>query len=132
MTNERETENCPACDGMGTTADFEYLRRLVSLILLAGSDGVRKDGKGRHPYFDDLDRLIGMPKGNPTPALGLLTGGLAGRAPDRIFGHDGLDEHHAVRIIVQAAGMPEDWGNCPACKGEGLVPKVPSPPVAGA
>lgn len=133
MTNERETQDCPDCNGMGITADFQYLDRLVSLIMLAGSDGVTKTGgKRRHPYFDDLEIMIGMPKEKPTPALAALTGGLAGRMPCPLTGHDAIDQSRAVHAIIKAAGMPEGWGYCPACKGEGLVPKLPSPPVAGA
>lgn len=133
MKNEQETVDCAACRGMGITSDYEYLDRLVSLIMLAGSDGATKTGgKRRHPYFDDLEDLIGMPRANPTPALSALTAGLAGRKPCSITGHDSLDQSHAVRVIIKAAGMPDNWGHCPTCKGEGCVPKVPSPPVAGA
>jgi hypothetical protein len=50
-----------------------------------------------------------------------LTTGLAGRAPS-FMGHDSIDQSNAVRKIKQAAGLPEDWGTCEACGGEGTDP----------
>ena len=50
--------------------------------------------------------------------LDLLTGGLAGRAPQPPLGHDSSDAWYAQKKIIQAAGLPESWSVCQACDGE--------------
>lgn len=104
----------------GSTIEGQYIERIVSLLLLAGADGARKKGTDkRHPYFDDLERLIGL-RGTANEDMAVFTTGLAGRPPSP-FGHDVIDQHTAVKKILKAAGLPENWGTCPTCKGDGTL-----------
>ena len=93
----------------------------MHLILIAGGDGVKPEGKQRHPYFDVLDNLIGL-KGRPNRSMSELTAGLAGRPPNPVFGHDAMDRYHAVQVIIKAAKLPKNWGTCPTCHGHAEVP----------
>ncbi len=45
---------------------------------------------------------------------------LAGRKP-RSWGHDSIDRWQAAGEIIRAAGLPKEWGQCSACKGEGDI-----------
>ena len=114
----------------GGTVEFQYLEKLVSLLMLAGSDGFNKRGmRKRHPYFDTLDHMIGL-KGVPNESMAELTSAFAGRQPDRFFGHDSTDQYKAVRAIVKAAGLPEKWGHCPTCKGTAEIEQTKSEATA--
>jgi hypothetical protein len=110
----------------GGTVEFQYLEKLVGLLMLAGSDGVR--GK-RHPYFDTLDHMIGL-KGVPNESMAELTSALAGRQPDRFLGHDSIDQFKAIKAIIKAAGLPEKWGHCPTCKGTTEIEQTKSEATA--
>lgn len=102
----------------GSTIERQYIERITSLLLLAGADGARKKGTDkRHPYFDDLDKIIGL-NGTANEDMAVFTTGLAGRPPSP-FGHDVIDQHMAVKKILKAAGLPENWGTCQTCKGDG-------------
>jgi hypothetical protein len=46
--------------------------------------------------------------------------GLAGREPNPPFG--GNIEWDIAKKLKEAAGLDENWGVCPVCKGEGLDP----------
>lgn len=107
---------CGACDGRGATAASKRLREIVSLLMISGEDSLR----GRnHPYFTGANfdgRVV------PSPDMAELSGGLAGRPPRDPFGHDSIDAWEAQKKIVAAAGLPETWGTCPVCGGDGIDP----------
>lgn len=128
---------CAACGGKGETASLTALSRIVSLIMLAGTDSLERTATGvpgmlpnypgapaahshiwPHPYLRD----IGIT--DPGTTMHELTEGLAGRPSSRLFGHDACDRWSATRKIIAAAGLPEKWGWCPACDGECIDPSV--------
>jgi hypothetical protein len=131
--NEHYRE-CPQCSG-GTTTAHARLSDLVSLLMLSGEDAKR--GKA-HPYF--YDAPLHHTAGTKAPSIDMieLTTGLAGREPS-FMGHDSIDRWSATKKIIAAAGLPEDWGTCPHCKGDAIDPEVKeayeawqeSPPPAG-
>lgn len=102
------------CAGSGYTVARQRLADLVSLLLLSGTDAARG---ACHPYFSEsaLYHTRGKLCGKDMVDL---TTGLAGRSPC-LFGHDGSDKWAAQKKIIAAAGLPETWGVCPACDGEG-------------
>ena len=108
-------EQCKACDGSGATVAMRRLSDLVSLLMLSGEDAMR--GKC-HPYFFEapLHQTQGKLCG---PDMAALTVALAGRKPSFI-GHDACDRWSATHKIVKAAGMPDAWGTCPDCAGDGI------------
>jgi hypothetical protein len=55
--------------------------------------------------------------------IGPLTIGLAGRAPCA-FGHDCIDRHNAIKKILVAAGLEDDWNVCKPCHGSGIDPSA--------
>jgi len=95
-------KECPACKGRGTTNAMEYLAEVTRTLVW---------------HIDQL-------KGQDHQDIIELTTGLCGRSPSGgLFGHDSLDEMKARYAIVKAAGLDEDWGECPVCNGEGDDPE---------
>ena len=113
-----ETEKkCPKCLH-GYTMARKRLADLVSLLLLSGSDSMKKTC---HPYFRDapLFHSEGAVCGKD---MAELTTGLAERPPEGPLGHDVIDSWKAEDKIIKAAGLdPETWGVCQECKGSGVV-----------
>lgn len=116
-----ETKKCPACS-YGVTTAREQLEGLVGLLLLA-ADGA---GSGRsHPYFEDLERLVGLPHGPAGKDLLDLAAGLAEPYQPFLGSYCGMARYKATRRVIQAAGLdPDRWGICPACGGDGCVPQT--------
>lgn len=109
---------CPNPDcNHGSTPAAIVLEGAVSLILIAGEDARR--GK-KHPYLE----WIGSHRFNGTlgPDATVLSTALAGRKPS-FFGHDCIDRYNAKKTIIKAAGLPDDWGICPTCKGHAIDPE---------
>ena len=113
-------EKCKPCDGRGSTTAADRLNDIVGLLMISGDDSRPNRGKA-HPYFQFMPHTPGMV---PSPDMGELTDGLAGRDGDRIFGHDALDRWSAIKKIRQAAGVPDGWGVCEVCAGEGMPPEI--------
>ena len=111
---------CESCDGTGATVARHRLEGLVGLLMLSGEDAA----KGCcHPYFQHMPGLWRSAGKAPSPDMVELTAALAGRPP-RGLGHDACDAWAAHRKILAAAGLPETWGTCPHCGGEGLAPEA--------
>jgi len=112
-----KSHNCSACKGDGSTFAAQRLGDLVSLLMLSGSDSLQ--GKC-HPYLSEapLYRTQGMVCGLD---MAELTGALAGRPTGSPWGHDAIDKWTATKKIITAAGLPEKWGLCPACDGNGTI-----------
>lgn len=106
---------CQHCDGTGCTMARHRLSDLVSLLMLSGADAARGTC---HPYFREapLHQSAGKTCGTDMTEL---TTALAGRALS-LFGHDSCDRWSATRKIIEAAGLPEEWGLCVECEGEGI------------
>jgi len=107
------SRRCPATDcENGQISARRAAERVVSLLMLLAEDSDR----GRlHPWLEDSLDVV------PGPEIKELTSGLAGREP-RMFGHDSSDNWQALKKIIAAAGLPEDWGICPVCHGRGSHP----------
>lgn len=111
MPDELDIPGCATCDGRGDTKSRRAFERIVSLLMLGGDDSLR----GRlHPYWDSTPIAhIGV-----GDSLHEVTAGLAGRMPSGL-GHDSSDGWRATAKIIEAAGLPKDWGYCPTCAGSG-------------
>lgn len=123
---------CPDCHGHGETAARQWLHAIARLILMLGEDVHEAQTRGRHlhPYLANMesrpyaftgperDRLV-----TPRPSVDALelSTGLAGRPPSGPFGHDSCDAWVTTQKIVETAGLPETWGTCATCNGEGEV-----------
>jgi hypothetical protein len=91
---------------------------LVSLLLLSGADVQRGQC---HPYFH-ADGLYNTAGQVPSADLLELTDRLAGREARSPFGYDSTARWEALKKIVAAVGLPDTWGECPACAGTGQDP----------
>lgn len=125
---------CPeankTCFG-GYTAAGEWLRSIVRLLMLAGTDGLgpRRNGIWPHPYLQEFTLA---PKHNdhvrvvePTDELTTLTDGLSGRTVDEVFGYDAIATHRAYKKVIEASGLnPDTRGVCPVCHGHDIDPTV--------
>lgn len=107
---------CDACDGASYTSARSRLQDLVRLILLSGADSLSQKN---HPYFVN-NYPINTRNTIPSIDMAELTTGLAGRSPNRPFGHDSIDAWVATQKIIEAAGLDDKtWGICNECKGKG-------------
>jgi hypothetical protein len=109
-------QDCDECEGSGSTSALNRLSDLVSLLMISGEDAKR--GKC-HPYLSQAPLHHTQGK-VPSKEMVQLTAGLAGREPS-FLGHDSCDNWRATKKIIAAAGLPEKWGYCPKCLGEGSV-----------
>jgi hypothetical protein len=109
-------ERCQSCGGTGNTTAYHRLSDLVSLLMLSGDDSV----KGKcHPYFNEapLFSTQGKVCGKD---MATLTAGLSGMESKSPFGYGVRNLWSAIKKIIEAAGLTEEWGVCPACNGEGI------------
>lgn len=114
---------CGTCGGDGSTPHGRYLEHVARVITLGGSY------PNGHPFM-----------GTKPPGVkwGELSGALS-REPLPPFGHDSIDARSVATKIREAAGLPDGWGQCEACDGEGLDPAAreayeawtPTAPPAG-
>ena len=109
---------CDACDGTGATTASHRLDALAHLLLISGSDAY--SGKC-HPWLSS--GAIYKSGGTPSPDMVTLTNALSERTPD-FMGYDAIARWNVVKKIVAAAGLPEDWGTCTTCGGEGIHPEA--------
>lgn len=118
----RESE-CINCAGRGATTSFLWVQQIAALLLLL-SDDLRAQELGRpmHPYFNNCGSIAYGTR--PGRDITDFTAGLAGRSPS-FMGHDGIDRWSATAKLIEAAGLPETWGRCPACGGHGSVERYP-------
>ena len=115
-----KSHNCPACCGNGATTASRRLGDLVSLLMLSGTDALRG---ACHPYL--CEAPLYSTQGKTCGAdMAELTAGLAGRAPS-FMGHDACDKWTATKKIIAAAGLPEEWGTCLECNGNGTIWESP-------
>ena len=132
-------KECAECGGRGSTKSAQALEVLVGRLMVAGADSTgRPDGYNGQPLlvpnYPNAPRqhyrhwphpyLVEMGIADPGDTFHELTTGLAGRPPSGPFGHDACDRWSASKAIVKAAGLPESWGECGACGGEGLDPSA--------
>lgn len=118
---------CPSddCDN-GSKLAAAWVEKLAHLLLMLG-DAPEDSGRGLHPW---LAALPLRPDKRPLPNVREITGGLAGRPHRQPFGHDAIDGWNATKAILKAAGLPEDWGICPVCKGHCMHPDDIAPSEA--
>lgn len=108
--------SCPSddCDN-GSKLAAAWLGNITQLILML-SDSSRD--RQLHPWLKNLPLT---PHSPPKANAVELTAGLAGRSPG-FLGHDAIDRWIATKAIIKAAGLPDDWGLCPVCKGTAIHP----------
>jgi hypothetical protein len=114
---------CPSDDcENGSTLAASWLGNIAHLILMLGEAPDRL-----HPWLVNLPLHPDRP---PKENIRELTGGLAGREYRAPFGHDAIDRWSATSAIIKAAGLPDDWGTCPVCKGHSIHPDDIAPSEA--
>lgn len=107
-------KECAMCKGRGTTNDYEWVDALAQYILLLG-------GERRDAYYAEHFPLR-RSRALPGAQFREFSAGLAGRPSDGLLGHDSIDRWRTTKKLIAAAGLPENWGHCPACAGEGTDP----------
>lgn len=110
---------CPQCGDRLYTPDRLWLESLVQLLLIAAENGTAQGPL--HPWLKNLGN---QPESRPTPAMMELIRGLAGKTPVSLggFGYDAGALWSATMSVIVAAGLPEDWGVCSVCEGNGGHP----------
>lgn len=116
-------DDCPDCDGRGTTAAHQWVEQIAALCLLLNQDlNSQQQGRPMHPYFNDTGSRAGR---RPSPDIAEFAIGLAGRGEPGRF-HDSIDNWNATDKLIEAAGLdPEVWGKCQSCGGHGTTERYP-------
>lgn len=108
FSNPHEHHPCPTCNGSGETSGMQRFCSIMNFLAESA-----KSAETETLYFWDHDNVL-----IPSKDISELTKSLMKRyAPDQSHSHYGVH-----RAIIRAAGMPEDWGTCPECKGLGDHP----------
>lgn len=93
-----------------------------------GSTAARRELQDRinHLMWDSESRLDNVVSFKDRREWLELTSGLAGRKPfnGQVEGHDSCDAWVALGKVVEAAGLPDDWGWCKHCGGSGIAPET--------
>jgi len=118
-------ETCPECGGSGSTDALKWVQT-VAYLLSALADDTNKEQRGRpmHPWLQPLKEIsFNASAGRPGPQFveffdGLTSSKVGGG--DRIFGRD---TYRTAFALIEAAGLPEEWGWCPGCAGLGSIEK---------
>lgn len=110
----------------GSTAGGKWLERICRLIALVGDEAAcapnaeHYRARGRiypHPYLEEWSQAprTEMPASllPLTSDLVELAKGLGLREPGGLRSN----YYYVYRKLVEAAGLPESWGTCPACEG---------------
>lgn len=116
--DELDLPTCQDCGGRGDTMAARWLYSVLYLVLMLDDDlEAQRRGRPLHPY---LATLMNNPGGRPSEDIKELATGLAGREAG-FLGHDAINHWKAYAAVVKAAGVPETWGRCATCAGEGHV-----------
>ncbi len=118
----------PACVA-GATSARAWVGQIAQLALMLDEDrDAQQRERPMHPYFDSVPRPYGWrwrANVRPSPDIAEFGTGLGGREA-RFFGHDGIDQWHATKKLIEAAGLdPDTWGICQECAGRGSVEAYP-------
>jgi hypothetical protein len=122
-------DRCPDCT-RGYTAAGEWLQTLASRIDMLADDIVqRQRGHAMHPWLAQ----DGYPPHNhqhqvlrPSEDIIDLIAGLTGQDKGRLLSPlRGGDGYLIARKMVEAAGLPETWGQCATCDGHASLEKYP-------
>ena len=121
MPDRLREDPCPDCESGGTDA-YEWLMKVAYVIVgLADDADAEERGRHMHPYLTPLlDISYGHPKGRPGRQFAEFANGLVNSD-----GFLGRDVHRFQRALIEAAGLPKDWGWCPTCKGHASIEKYP-------
>lgn len=127
LTPDRLHEQpCPDCRHGGTPA-YDWLQK-VAYTIAGLADDADQEARGRamHPYLEPLRAISygGMHDlSDPRPGVQFaeFADGLCSDV-DRFLGRDVYRMH---RALIDAAGLPDDWGLCPTCNGHASIEKYP-------
>lgn len=128
MPDDLSQPRCGDCDGTGQTPAGRWVSDLAAAaVLLADDLTYQQRGLPLHPY---IARMSNHSYGTrPSPDIREFVGGLTGEHHPGPLGAPDAG-YRAARKLIEAAGLPESWGLCPACDGEGAVEAYPGQQAA--
>jgi hypothetical protein len=134
---------CTACDMTGLTPARQWLDHIAHILTRLTEDiGVQADGK---PFAHSLTQQYDAPSAwrvasreakdagrpwytvfpeyvRPDPSwLELMAGFEIHPVVDTFFGGTRVDTYKVTAALLRVAGLPEKWGWCPTCDGDGAV-----------
>lgn len=147
MPDKFDEDPCPSCyaldylgnqrSGTGETAAAKWVHAALYLIGMMADDIRAQSFEGTehqftqfgddrsklHPYLATLQGVNVYEHRRPSADIIDLVAGITGRDNAVSFG-TGSDFAWKGRAALQsAAGLSEDWGTCPTCKGHGSIEK---------
>lgn len=116
--DELREDKCPDCEN-GYTDAAEWLQA-VAYCISGLADDATDEARGRamHPYLTPLREIsYNHAKGRPGPQFAEFVDGIA----PEVGSFMGRDVYRMQAALIAAAGLPQDWGWCPTCKGHATV-----------
>lgn len=117
---------CAACAGSGSTNELEWLTKVGYILAgLADDHAEAERGRPMHPWLTLLREIsYGSRSQRPGPKFAEFVDGLTGGKvdADRMFGRE---TYRMTTALREAAGLPDEWGWCPDCAGQGETETYP-------
>ncbi len=105
----------PDCDN-GSTVAGKWVEAIIYPLLMLDEPDC---GRGMHPWLQAIQLQPDRPPSSDIKAFCMA---LAGRESS-FLGHDAIDHWHALKVIVRAAGLPDDYFTCKVCSGHAIHPE---------
>jgi hypothetical protein len=110
---------CLDCNQNGCDANRQWVIKIATLLCMVGED-VHNQKVGRD-LGCHLSRIPNHPKVRPDARILELVNILADEEPFGGLGYGSGAWYRVAKAIIKSAGLPEDWGICTTCQGEGTV-----------
>lgn len=126
MPDRLQENSCPDCRHGGTPA-YDWLQK-VAYVIAGLADDADDEARGRamHPYLEPLRAISYGGNHNRTdPRPGAQFAEFADGLGQQSSTFLGRDPYRMQTALIAAAGLPEDWGLCPTCRGHASVEVYP-------
>lgn len=125
--DELQGESCRECRGSGQTAAGWWLQHLSQRFeILAGDIGAQERGRPLHPWIAEdpypYSERVGYNTEviRPSEDMAELLAALEGHNDIERVKNRGGSNYAVYKTLIKASGI-ENWGQCKACEGKGVL-----------
>lgn len=118
---------CATCAGTGSSHELEWLNKVAYILAgLADDHTDAERGRPMHPWLTPLREIsYGDRSQRPGPRFAEFVDGLVRGSEGDLRGILGRNVYRMSTALREAAGLPEQWGWCPDCAGQGATEVYP-------